>query len=133
MTLKKVFILDGPAESMEKIIRNHYEEGNLEIRSSDSDTEFRRHLPETYDLYLLHLSNTKEEAIRELKEMQPWCKIFVRDSMRQELPPLLVPLIDGRYSLRADNFYEIALKSIGMQIKTKEEVFGGATRWKQIF
>ncbi len=34
------------------------------------------HLPKGYDGYVLHLSQTTEEEIIELRESQPWSKIF---------------------------------------------------------
>jgi hypothetical protein len=33
-------------------------------------------IPRDYDGYLLHLSDTSKERIIELREAQPWCKIF---------------------------------------------------------
>lgn len=46
---------------------------DIEIRISEE--RMMVNLPRDYDLYLLHLSNTTEQAILDLREDQPWSRI----------------------------------------------------------
>ena len=77
MEALKFFILDSKAgEALEGMIRNAAEELKYEVRTKLSTEPELPRLPRDYDGYLIHLSNTSEEAVRELREEQPWSKIF---------------------------------------------------------
>ena len=75
---KRMFYLHsfGPKDYEPRSIRfaHWIESGELEFVFS-RDKAFR-HLPEGYDVYILHLSDTSEEAITELRKDQPWSWIY---------------------------------------------------------
>ena len=87
MVRKRIFILES--EIIDNIIKEDLERfaenGEIEVTTSTLVSEFKRHLPKNYDLYMLHAGRTEIDAIQELKREQPWSKIFVRDSMKENI------------------------------------------------
>jgi len=128
MTLKRIFILEseGVPEEIKKNLKLWEKEGSLEFKSSISKTEYKRHIPEGYDLYLLHISNTEEDAIKELRERQPWSKILIRDHGRQQLSFSIESLIDGKYNTNHYDHYRNILRKINAKIHSFKEVVGEA-------
>jgi len=118
-SMKRVFVLED--KKFSDTIR-----GDLEfyarvsplIVSSTSKSEFRRHLPEGYDLYLLHISNTELEAIEELRSNQPESKIFIRTSIRENfvLPFNWRPFINGTYNITGHEYCKTVFESIKIGI-----------------
>ena len=76
--MKRVFIL-GKQYLLDSVNAALYvitKRGALEIVTSTSYKEYRESLPKNYDLYLIHLQHTSEEALKELKQEQPWSKVI---------------------------------------------------------
>lgn len=69
-------------EFMSELIRQLFQENKeheLIFYPDLSDEKvYKRHLPEGYDLYWFHISAIEDEAIREIKENQPWSKLIAR-------------------------------------------------------
>lgn len=101
MEVLKFFILDSTCgKAIENIIRDTATELGYKVRI-DLSTNFEvTRLPRDYDGYLIHLSNTSEEAIMELREEQPWSKIFglSGESIWQALS-ILQKDLDGLYRI----------------------------------
>jgi len=77
MEALRFFILDSKVgEALEGMIRIAAEELEYNVRTKLSTEPELARLPRDYDGYLIHLSNTSEEALRELREEQPWSRIF---------------------------------------------------------
>jgi len=81
--MKRIFVLDShPNKEIHEtsfIVACH-KQGltlgkDLEVVISEEPASFLKHLPEGYDCYVLHPSDTSEEAITELRERQPGCSV----------------------------------------------------------
>lgn len=77
------FILDSKSSKVDKseelldwAIRTTAKESGLDVKIDFSRESGIESLPRDYDGYLIHLSDVSEEAINELKNDQPWSKIF---------------------------------------------------------
>ena len=77
----KILILDHEERSpaMEKLFRENLPNDNLDITRSSK--YYPRHIPEGSDIYFLHTSYIEEDAIKELREKQPYSKIIILNSM----------------------------------------------------
>ncbi|MCL5795731.1 MAG: hypothetical protein M1338_05265 [Patescibacteria group bacterium] len=78
--MKKVFILDLKDNNGELIydtITNWIVEHGLakELSATWHHETCHLHLPESFDLYIVHVSDTSLEAMEEIKRLQPWCKV----------------------------------------------------------
>lgn len=93
----KFYILDSKTgNSLEKMITIIAKKLDMPIQIDTSNDSHVDYLPRDYDGYLLHLSNTSEEAIQNLKEQQPESKIYgiTGCGIRFKLP-----LLDNTYSI----------------------------------
>ncbi len=122
----KVFILEskGVPEEIKKNLIQWVKEDHLEFESSISKTDYKKHLPTGYDLYLLHLSNIEETAIEELREKQPLSKILVRDHGGATFSHSIESVIDGKYNTNHYNHYQNILTKMGIKILSFEEFWG---------
>jgi hypothetical protein len=123
---KRIFILETREfpEKIKEDLKLYGYERELSFRSSISKSSFRKNLPEDFDLYLLHISNTDEEAIEELRRKQSWSKIFIRTSMDAEIPFTLKGIVDGKYDISNIQYCEKVLGSVGARVKSWEEIYG---------
>jgi hypothetical protein len=77
MDALRIFILDSKAgKTLVDMIEGAAEELQCEVEITLSTEPKRLTLPRDYDGYLIHLSDTSEGAIRNLREGQSWSKIF---------------------------------------------------------
>jgi hypothetical protein len=81
----KFFILDSKARELElcknriswhSLLEDAADRLGIETRFKVSKQKGLRDIPRGYDSYLIHLSDTEQESIEELKERQPWSKIY---------------------------------------------------------
>ena len=99
---KKIFILESKrvAGLLREELLKMIESEEVIVDYSVSQIDFRRHLPRDYDIYFIHIPNTNEESILELKEKQNWSEVYIRTSMGVEfLPPSLRQVVNGPYQL----------------------------------
>lgn len=75
------------------------------------------HIPKDFDAYFLHLSETSEEAIKELREEQPWSWIYCRTGAPWRIPSSLRKIFDGSSS--EEDICEKIVNRLGTY--TKEE------------
>jgi hypothetical protein len=123
---KRIFILETGVfpVHIENNIKVYAKEGGLDFYLETSEQSYRRHLPEGYDLYLLHPLHTEEEAIKEIRRNQPWSKIFVRPNIGEEIPSSMKSFVDGDYNLNNHDFYRVVLESIGLRVRSLDEIYG---------
>lgn len=77
MEVLKFFILDSICgDALEDEINVAATELGYGVRIDRSTDCNVTTLPRDYDGYLIHLSDTSEEAVSELRKEQPWSKIF---------------------------------------------------------
>ena len=73
----KFLILDSKAgKYLEEMFDMAVEDLDTPVKITLAPPRKLAHLPKGYDGYLIHLSDTSEEAIEELRKAQHWCKIF---------------------------------------------------------
>jgi hypothetical protein len=107
MVGKKVFILDshcgvdGVGLALIQTARNMGMElgKDLEMRCSEDKDKYRRELPKDYDIYLIHPSDTSEEALIDLRREQPWSNIVCISGLYPDYSSDFWDLFDERYGI----------------------------------
>ena len=122
MIERKVFILDTKSADALllglnlKLLRFNKEYKGEKIKV---DIKLKRyscgHLPLDYDIYIIHPSDTDEEAIKELRKEQPWCRIYARTGHTSL--PTLTGIIDGLWG-QIDN---VILRDEIINLRCKKE------------
>jgi len=84
MITAKIFAMEEIHELdlLKRLFRGHPEyQFDSRLDLSD-DGYYRDTLPPDYDLYWMHLGGVEWEALRVIKEAQPWSRIVLRESIR---------------------------------------------------
>lgn len=112
----KLFILDEECgEDLKFGMQFISERLNYNLEINLSDEEKLLNFPKDYDGYLVHFSQTSEEALISLRIKQPWCKIFVMSgaSFSENIfTKNTVPFIDRMYYTVLDYEAEEILKEM---------------------
>ena len=108
LTKKRILILEPKEEYLDKIINflvDNIGKDKLEIETLRQFSYI--HFPRDYDIYLIHLNYTSEESVEELREEQPWCKIYIGStSCGVDISNLVTNrIVDGTYN--QNNMFDI--------------------------
>lgn len=85
MNSKRIFVVEDHLELhlMERVFKQHVRPSEYElvtVLDLSDERVYRRELPEGYDIYWVHISAVEDEALRIVKEKQPWSKLVIRSN-----------------------------------------------------
>jgi len=111
------FILEAELDdSLRESLLGHAELKKIKAKVVCSGEDFLHVLPEGHDGYILHLSQTNERAIHNLREAQPWGKIY-GISGASPMPEKLVQLVDKTYYIIKPEYFDIILEETSLKYK----------------
>ena len=104
---KRIFILDshsgfdGVGLGLIQTARDMGMELNkdLELMCCEDENKYQRELPKDFDVYLIHPSDTSEEALIDLRKEQPWSHVFCITGLYKGTKSSFWDLFDGRYGI----------------------------------
>ncbi len=115
--MKRIFISDRECGEDLKEMISWCAKNELEIKVYNESV--LRNIPQDFDLYLIHLSETTEEALENLRKEQPWCKIVgIRGASR--LPEEIRKCLDLNYYLITGNYMNHILNVAGIETINKD-------------
>ncbi|MBS3072606.1 hypothetical protein J4477_02110 [Candidatus Pacearchaeota archaeon] len=89
MIVKRVLAIEDHLELslMQRLFEMHIRPKEYELVTYpdlSDEKVYKRHLPEGFDIYWVHISAVENEALTEIKEKQPWSTIVIRSNQSPE-------------------------------------------------